>query len=487
MVTLMPIAHTRKFSALHVLEILFKHKRMIASVLVISGLVAALVSLATPRKYEADATLLINTGREYVYRSEFSESTYPVSRYRLVEVVNSEIQILNSRDLKEQVINTIGMKNLYPAFLDKKKPLELALDTLGKNLSIKSIVDSSIIKLAFTHEDPIIAAKVLSVLIKDYNEKHVHVYGNSALPFLEEQVRSTKKQLDDAEKELEDFRQGSGVYDIEKQTDLLLTQRSDLERALNGVENEIKENEQKNAAMQAQMSTMPKNVPMYTETKTDDVSDESKTRLLELQVEEQKLLSKYTESSRPVRDIRQEIQSVKNLIAAQSKSNSGMIRTGKNPVLEALELESARTKATLQALFAKRDVLTQQIDTLNAQLKEIDSKQDRIRELKRNVSNYSKNYNTYLSKLEEAKSQSELDRMKETSIRVVQPADVPMKPLGLSRKVRVLLGMFLGLMAGIGMAIFSEVRQRYLANAYAIEQRLQLPILTVLPDRESSS
>ena len=92
-----------------------------------------------------------------------------------------------------------------------------------------------------------------------------------------------------------------------------------------------------------------------------------------------------------------------------------------------------------------------------------------------------------MSKLEEAKSQSELDRMKETSIRVVQPADVPMKPLGLSRKVRVLLGMFLGLMAGIGMAIFSEVRQRYLANAYAIEQRLQLPILTVLPDRESSS
>jgi capsular polysaccharide biosynthesis protein len=59
-----------------------------------------------------------------------------------------------------------------------------------------------------------------------------------------------------------------------------------------------------------------------------------------------------------------------------------------------------------------------------------------------------------------------------------------MKPLGLSRKLRLLLGMFFGLLAGIFLAFVTELNQRSLSNAYAVEQRLQLPILTVLPDRE---
>ena len=44
--------------------------------------------------------------------------------------------------------------------------------------------------------------------------------------------------------------------------------------------------------------------------------------------------------------------------------------------------------------------------------------------------------------------------------------------------------MFFGLLAGTFLAFIAEFYQRRLSNAYAIEQRLQLPILTVLPDRE---
>lgn len=484
MVTRMPLVPTRKLAPIQLLDIIFKHKPMILAVLMISAVVTVLVSLASPREYEADATLMINAGREYVYRPEFGEPVYSGNRYRLVEVVNSEIQILNSRDLKEQVIKTIGIENIYPTLLSEDKPLEMAVQTFSKKLAIKSIIDSNIIQLAFTHQDPLITARALNLLIDEYNQKHLDIYGNSALPFLEEQLRDTEEQLNSAEKALENFRQRFGVYDIDKQTELLLSQRSDLERTLNTVENEIKELEQKDIALQAQMNTMPKNVSMYSETKTDDINAESKTRLLELQMEEQKLLSKYTENSRLVQNIRDEISSVKNLMASQSSTNAGLVRTGKNPVLEAIELESIRAKASLQSLLAKRDVIKQQVEELNIQLKEIDTRQNKVRELERNVSVATKNHNAYLDKLEEAKSQSALDRMKSTSIRIVQSAEVPIKPLGLSLKIRLVLGMLFGLLAGVFLAFVAELNQRRLSNAYAVEQRLQLPILTVLPDRE---
>jgi uncharacterized protein involved in exopolysaccharide biosynthesis len=251
MVTRMPLVPTRKLAPIQLLDILFKYKPMILSVLMISTVVTVLVSLVSPREYLADATLMINAGREYVYRPEFGEPIYTGSRYRLVEVVNAEIQILNSRDLKMQVINTIGLENIYPTLLTEDKPLEMAVETFSKKLAIKSIIDSNIIQLAFTHQDPVITAKALNLLIEEYNQKHLDIYGNSALPFLEEQLRITEEQLKTAENELENYRQRFGVYDIDKQTELLLSQRSDLERTLNTVENEIKELEQKDIVLHA--------------------------------------------------------------------------------------------------------------------------------------------------------------------------------------------------------------------------------------------
>ena len=458
---------------------------MLLAMVMVTSVVTILAAYVSPREYETNATLMIDAGREYVYRPEVGEQqVFSGNRYKLIELVNGEIQILNSRDLKQQVITTIGIANIYPTLAYEDNPLEMAIQIFGKRLAIKSIVDSSIIQLTFTHPDPVIAAKALNLLVDVYNQKHLVVYGNSALPFLEEQLRTSEEQLKSVEERLEEFRQRYGVYDIEKQTGLLLSQRSDLERTLNSVENEIKELEQKDTVLQVQMKAMPKNVPMYSETQTNDVNSESKARLLGLQMEEQKLLGKYTENSRLVQNIRDEINSVRNLMASQGNANTGVIRTGKNPVLEAIELESIRTKATLQSLFAKKDAVKQQIEQLNLQLKDIDTRQNEVRELERNVSTRAKNYNDYQQKLEDAKSETALDRMKSTSIRIVQSADVPIKPLGLPIKIRLVLGMMFGLFAGICLAFIAEFKQRRLSNAYAVEHRLQLPVLTVLPERE---
>jgi uncharacterized protein involved in exopolysaccharide biosynthesis len=485
MMTTMPSLPSRKLTTIQLLDILFKHKTMISAMVIVTSVVTILAAYVLPRDYEADATLMINAGREYVYRPEVGEEKgYSENRYKLVELVNAEIQILNSRDLKQQVITTIGIANIYPTLVDEEHPLDKAIETFGKALAIKSIVDSSIIQLSFTHPDPVIAAKALNLLVDVNNQKHLVVYRNSALPFLEEQMHSSEEQLKSAEERLEEFRQRYGVYDIGKQTELLLSQRSELERTFNSVENEIKELEQKDIALESQMKGMPKNVPMYSETQTNDLNTESKARLLELQMEEQKLLGKYTENSRLVQNIRDEINSVKNLMASQGNANTGVVRTGKNPVLESIELESIRTKATLQSLFAKRDAVKQQLEQLNLQLKDIDTRQNEVRELERDVSAREKNYNDYQQKLEEAKSETALDRMKSTSIRIIQSAEVPIKPLGLPNKIKLVLGMIFGLFAGISLAFIAEFKQRRLSNSYAVEQRLQLPVLTVLPERE---
>jgi uncharacterized protein involved in exopolysaccharide biosynthesis len=478
----MEVIHSKRLNVIHLLNILFKHKSKILASLFITGVVTVLVSFSTPRLYEAKSTVMVQLGREFVYRPEFGD---PVTgtRYRLAEVINSETQILNSSDLRERVLETIGISGIYPDMVDKENPMEFAVRALGEGLVIKSIADSNIIHVFFKHQDPAVAANVLNELIKEFLAKHVQVFGESRAPFLEEQMRTYEEQLDEAESELEAFRQKHGVFDIADQTRLLLKQRSDLSVSMNSTNNEIKELEQKIATLDEQLKKVPKNIPVYTETETNSTLDELKVKLMELQIEEQKLLGTYTENSLLVRNIRDEIASVASLMKSQGNVRPQTVRTGMNPVYEEIELDSIHSRAKLQSMYAKKGVIESQIWDVNRQLSELDIKQKGLRELERKVDTYERNHTAYVNKLEEALALDAMDRMKRSSIRIIESAKVPIKPLGLSLKMRLALGMLLGLIAGIGIAIIAEFNQRRLSNVYAVEQRLQLPVLTVLPER----
>src|SRR5688572_22058989 len=74
--------------------------------LLVTG-VAAVVILIAPERYESEARLMVRMGREYVFRPEAggSESSRAPS---LSEMVNSEVEILSSRELAEEVIGEMG-------------------------------------------------------------------------------------------------------------------------------------------------------------------------------------------------------------------------------------------------------------------------------------------------------------------------------------------------------------------------------------------
>ncbi len=94
-----------------VLNVLFKHQRkIVATFLVIVGAVALYTFTTTPL-FEAKASLLIKLGREYVYRPEIGEER-PQMALNREDMVNSELEILTSRDLAEKVIETIGIYKL---------------------------------------------------------------------------------------------------------------------------------------------------------------------------------------------------------------------------------------------------------------------------------------------------------------------------------------------------------------------------------------
>ena len=96
------------------LAILARGKRvMLAVFLAVSGLVTWGALRELPL-YEAESSLMVRIGREYVYRPEVGRTEIASRTPSLSEMVNSEVEILSSRDLAEQVVRELGVERLYP-------------------------------------------------------------------------------------------------------------------------------------------------------------------------------------------------------------------------------------------------------------------------------------------------------------------------------------------------------------------------------------
>src|SRR6185312_3726411 len=97
-----------------VLSILFKERRkLLGAFLGLAVGVIAYSYLLTPY-YDATGRLLVKTGREFQVRSDPTQPVASVPSTTKQEIVNSEIQILTSRDLVLAVVNRIGAAKLYP-------------------------------------------------------------------------------------------------------------------------------------------------------------------------------------------------------------------------------------------------------------------------------------------------------------------------------------------------------------------------------------
>jgi len=474
------------------LTVLFKHKFKILIIFVAVVTTVTVGSFLLPPTYEAKSTLLVKFGREYIYRPEVGERGSSDSRSLIPlnqeEVINSEIQILTSRDLIEKVVHALKVENIYPDLAEGPAgtitPLEAAILQFDKKLSVEGIKKSSVIQVFFQHKDPRIAAQAVNLLVDSLKEKHLQVYSDPKSSFLEQQLSAYEKRLKESQNKLEAFKQKYQVFSLDEQRTLLLRQRTDLDTSFKISQNQIGELQNKLSSLKSQMRTVSKDVPLYTETERYEIVDDAKAQLLSLQLKEQELLHKYNEDTPLVINVRKEIKIVRNFIKEQEEDLKGKVRTGQNIVYQDIEREIIKTQAELLSQEAKNTTLGGQIARLDREIQSLDLRENELQNLKRELASNERNYKTYLEKVEEALISDDLNRLKMANISVIQAATAPAKPIKPRKALNILLGIVLGAVSGLGIAFFTEYSTQSLSTPESAERRLGLPVLGTIPYRE---
>jgi uncharacterized protein involved in exopolysaccharide biosynthesis len=131
----------------------------------------------------------------------------PANRERQTAQLNTELEILRSRDLIEEGDSRRCQRPL-PGDQQEARPshpaeLRANVDRFGANLSAERIRDADVLRIAFRHPDPELTAKALNLLVEHFKAKHLRAYGDAwATAFLEEKVTGIRSQLQKAEDKL---------------------------------------------------------------------------------------------------------------------------------------------------------------------------------------------------------------------------------------------------------------------------------------------
>ena len=208
--------------------------------IIVPGLIAAVLSLLavnliTPR-YKSEARLLIE-GRENIFLRPEAERLTPEIRDRVdVEMLTSQAQILQSRDVALAVIKELKLNqkpefdpalrgvSVTSVFLSmlglgkdalKQTPEERVLTNFYERLSVLPVDKSRVILIEFQSSDPELSARVVNAVIDAYftvQKANKQEQARGASQWLAAEIDKLRPKVIEAENNVENFRAKANLF-----------------------------------------------------------------------------------------------------------------------------------------------------------------------------------------------------------------------------------------------------------------------------------
>jgi uncharacterized protein involved in exopolysaccharide biosynthesis len=472
---------------------LFRQRRL--ATLVFLGVLcgAIMTALLMPRTYEAEMKIFVNRDRaDTVVTADriAAPATLPALSQ---EDLNSEVELLTSRDLLDKVVLSCGLeatrdsrwRRLVGRVRGPDSPAERlakAERALRNALTVEPLQKTTVIRVAYSSRDPRTAARVLQTLATLYQEKHAAVHRPAgSFDFFEQQTARYGKELSDAEARRIAFEQQQHVVQPAAERELTLEQLSKFQA-------ERHQNESQAFAAAARMKQLLAEQQSAPTRQTTEMRQSGnaqlladlRSTLLTLELKRTDMLVKYAPSYPPVSDVERQIADTQRAIEAAEQSPVSEVTTDRVPTQDWIATELAKAEADRAEYAAQAASLRNTVQQYQAEARRLDQVDETDADLTRGVKSAEENYVLYLHKREEARISDALDERRIVNVSIAEAPTVPALP---SEPLGWILvgGLFTAGFAGIGTAYAADRMDSCFRTPDELNRYLDVRVLAAIP------
>jgi polysaccharide chain length determinant protein (PEP-CTERM system associated) len=480
----------KTFTPEDVLAILRKRKWLIVSPLVVGVAASLLVAKRIPQQYKSETLIMVVPQRipdSYVK---------PTDATTIEERLPSISEQIQSRSRLERIITEFDLYKKERA----KGVMEDVVQKMRANITVKlegKTQDSSF-RVSYVNADPRTAQKVTERLASWYIEENLRDRENLATntsDFLNSELEDAKRRLIEHEKKLEAYKQKySGQLPTQLESNIQAIQSTQMQlQAVNESINRARERRLLTERQLADVQMTPEIASPPPQRNGGAQEAQQLTTAQQLEIAEatlERYKLRYTADHPDVRAMERTIRDLRARLAAEPPSSENA--TAK-PTSTAELVRQKRVKD----LQAELDIIDRQIASseedrkaLTARMGDYQSKVDaapareaELVELTRDYATLQATYTSLLTKREDSKLATNLQRRQiGEQFKVLDPPSLPERPEKPLMRVMVIAGgSGGGLVLGLLLVGFIEYRDSSFKTEADVTSLLALPVLALIP------
>jgi polysaccharide biosynthesis transport protein len=339
----------------------------------------------------------------------------------------------------------------------KNLMVEPVLDSRLKTYSAEPVSDIRLLKVAYTHPDPALAAAICNQLAQtliDRNTENKSEKFKNASSWLDRSTRELKARAERAEQALANYTrahnniapQGKGSLSADR---LLRLQA------------EVTRSETDRIVKESLYEDVKRGRVEHVPTAYSDANlAELQKKLGDLMTQAAQLDVNYGPDNPQTAEVQQQIAAIRKQIESHRKSLEVKLKLDFDRAVR----DELALKRALEA--AKNETAKENVDTFQFGI------------LQQDVDTTKALYRNFLEKSSEANFEL---AQQQNNLRVVESARAPRTPTGPNRTLWTMVGFAFSLTLGVGLALLLEFFDHTIKSADDLSRRLQLPALAVIP------
>lgn len=467
------------------LSVLIRRRYWLLGVLGGVMTVATIFTLVSKPTYQSRMQLLIEPNYQGKRETEANVRTEQYSGPSVrIDDYATQINVMRSSLLIQRAVDILLPE--YPTITVKEIKNSLVLKQV-----VEDRVNTKIVEATYIDNDPIKAQKVLEAIhrvYQIYNREQQEQRLKNGLRFVNQQIPTVSKTVNQAETKLEQFRKNNNLIDPEQQAAVITQSLNGIERERDIIRAQYQDLLARNKALQKQLASSPQQALVASRLSQSQRYQSLLNELQRTDVVLAQRLTVFTEQDPTVQKLREQRQNLLEML----KSEGGRVVGKQAQAQEQNLLNQGQYGATDLSLTNQLIEVQTSLSALQARDGSLAKTQQKLRGDLNRFPVLLAEYNRLLPfvQINREKLQQLLRAQQELSLEIAregfewQALEEPKlgQRVGPNLKLNLLLGLVAGLMLGGVAAFLREAVDDSVNTSEELEKQVELPLLGMTPE-----